>query len=138
MKNQNKFYMGVAHEIATASRAKVRRVGAVLVRDNNILSFGYNGTPKGFSNMCELDTGMTKPEVLHAESNAISKCAQSTQSSTNSTLYVTTAPCFECAKLIIQSGIIRVIYDDDYRNEDGIKLLAEAGIAIEKINHGEN
>lgn len=132
MKNPDGFYMGLAREISTASRAKVKRVWALLMRGDNILSFGFNGTPRGFSNECEGKDKLTLPEVLHAESNAIAKCAQSTLSSTGATLYVTTGPCFECAKLIIQSGIARVVYEQDYRLSTGVELLRKAGIPVIK------
>ena len=151
----------------TNSFAKRNKVGAIIVKDNMIISDGYNGTPKGFDNSCEievkcdvdwdnidsLDGGanicktydsdcskcphhylITKPEVLHAEANAITKVAKSTNSSEGSTLYVTLSPCLECAKLIIQSGIKRVVYKDKYRKTDGLELLKKAGIEVEQIN----
>ena len=133
MRNEDQFYIGITNEVSTASRAKVKRVGAVLVKDRNILSFGYNGTPSGFANTCEGPDKKTLPEVLHAETNAIAKCAQSTQSSAGSTLYCTMSPCFECAKLIIQAGIKRVVYSDLYHDTKGIELLTKAGIPAEKI-----
>ena len=133
MKNEDKFYMNLAYSMANASVSERRKVGALLVKNNNIIAFGYNGTPSGFDNTCELPGGDTKPEVLHAESNAITKCAKSTNSSDGSILYVTCAPCFDCAKLIIQSGIKGVVFKERYRNDDGLKLLAKAGIKIKRI-----
>ena len=110
-----KVYMEVAYQFAKCSYAERRQVGAVIVKDGAIISFGYNGTPNGFDNCCEVDD-TTKREVLHAESNAISKVAQSTISSTGATLYVTTSPCFDCSKLIIQSGIKKVYWTEAYRD----------------------
>lgn len=118
---------------AKNSYCKRRQVGALLVKNNMIISDGYNGTPSGFENVCE-ENGVTKPYVLHAEANAISKVAKSGNSSEGATLYVTASPCIECAKLIIQSGIKRVVYKDEYRLTDGIDLLARAGIEVEKID----
>ena len=108
-------------------------MGALLVKDRMIISDGYNGTPSGFENNCEDENGATKPYVLHAEANAITKVAKSGNSSEGSTLYVTASPCIECAKLIIQAGIKRVVYRDAYRLTDGIDLLKAAGIAVEQI-----
>lgn len=105
-----------------------RKVGALLVKDKMIISDGYNGTPSGFPNVCEDDTDHTFPYVLHAEANAITKVARSNNSSEGSTLYVTASPCIECAKLIIQSGIKRVVFSELYRMSDGIELLRRAGI----------
>ena len=132
----NKFdskYIQMAKIWATNSRCKRRQVGALLVKDRMIISDGYNGTPSGFENECEED-GVTKPYVLHAEANAISKVAKSGNSSEGATLYVTASPCMECAKLIIQAGIKRVVYSDEYRLDDGIKLLQRAGIEVEKVD----
>ena len=132
----NKFdskYIQMAKIWATNSRCKRRQVGALLVKDRMIISDGYNGTPSGFENECEED-GVTKPYVLHAEANAISKVAKSGNSSEGATLYVTASPCMECSKLIIQAGIKRVVYSDDYRLDDGIKLLKRAGIEVEKVD----
>lgn len=123
----HEFYLGLAAKIAERSYCERNKVGALLVKCGNILAFGYNGTPKGFDNICEIGEE-TKPEVLHAESNAILKCAQSTQSSNGSLLYVTVAPCFDCAKLIIQAGIIEVYYTTPYRLPSGLELLSKAGI----------
>ena len=112
-----------------------RQVGALIVKDKMIISDGYNGTPSGFENICEDDaTGLTKPYVLHAEANAITKVAKSGNSSKGATLYVTASPCMECAKLIIQSGIKRVVYRDSYRLTDGVDLLKAAGIEVEQVD----
>lgn len=135
MENEHQFYMGFAFHAASASRARRLRVGAVIVKDGNILAFGYNGTPKGFENDCEDGNGNTKPEVLHAESNAIAKCARSTQSAEGADLYITDSPCVECAKLIIQSGIRRVFYTYTYRVTTGIGLLHKAGITTKQIEY---
>ena len=132
----NKFddkYMEMAAVWATNSYCKRRQVGALLVKDRMIISDGYNGTPSGFENICEDENGVTKPYVLHAEANAISKVAKSGNSADGATLYVTASPCMECAKLIIQSGIRRVVYRDEYRLTDGIDLLRRAGIEVEKL-----
>ena len=118
---------------AQNSYCKRRKVGALLVKDRMIISDGYNGTPSGFENICEED-GVTKPYVLHAEANAITKVAKSGNSSEGATLFVTASPCLECAKLIIQSGIQRVVYRDEYRITDGIDLLRRAGIEVEKVD----
>jgi dCMP deaminase len=110
-----------------------RKVGALIVKDNMIISDGFNGTPSGFENVCEDENDVTKPYVLHAEANAITKVAASSNSSKGATIYVTSAPCIECAKLIIQSGIKRVVYSDKYRMEDGCDLLKRANIAVDYI-----
>ena len=107
-----------------------RKVGALIVKDKMIISDGYNGTPSGFENVCELDDGTTKPYVLHAEANAITKIAKSGNNSDGATLYVTASPCLECSKLIIQSGIRRVVYSENYRLTDGIDLLRRAGVEV--------
>ncbi|MBR1632652.1 MAG: dCMP deaminase family protein [Bacteroidales bacterium] len=125
-------YMQMARIWAQNSRCKRRQVGALLVKDRMIISDGYNGTPSGFENECE-ENGVTKPYVLHAEANAISKVAKSGNSSEGATLYVTASPCLECSKLIIQAGIKRVVYSDEYRLDDGIRLLERAGIEVEKV-----
>lgn len=119
---------------AKNSYCRRRQVGALIVKDRMIISDGYNGTPSGFENVCEDENGVTKPYVLHAEANAITKVAKSGNSSAGSTLYVTASPCVECAKLIIQSGISRVVYRDEYRLTDGIELLQRAGIEVVKID----
>ena len=127
-------YIEMAAVWAKNSYCKRRQVGALLVKDQMIISDGYNGTPSGFENVCEDENGVTKPYVLHAEANAISKVAKSGNSADGATLYVTASPCMECAKLIIQSGIRRVVYRDEYRLTDGIDLLRRAGIEVEKID----
>ena len=133
MKKFDQRYIEMAEIWAKNSYCKRRQVGALLVKNNMIISDGYNGTPSGFENVCE-ENGVTKPYVLHAEANAISKVAKSGNSSEGATLYVTASPCIECAKLIIQSGIKRVVYKDEYRLTDGIDLLARAGVEVEKID----
>ena len=127
-------YLEMAEVWAQNSYCKRRKVGALLVKDRTIISDGYNGTPSGFENICEDENGVTKPYVLHAEANAISKVAKSANSADGATLYVTASPCVECAKLIIQSGIKRVVYRDEYRLTDGIDLLRRAGIEVERID----
>jgi dCMP deaminase len=115
------------------SYCKRRQVGALIVKDKMIISDGYNGTPSGFENVCEDQEGLTKPYVLHAEANAITKVAKSNNSSQDATLYVTTSPCMECSKLIIQAGIKRVVFSNKYRIEDGLRLLERANIEIKHI-----
>lgn len=127
-------YLRMAHIWAENSYCVRRKVGALIVKDKMIISDGYNGTPSGFENVCEDEHNVTLPYVLHAEANAITKIARSNNNSENATLYVTDAPCIECAKLIIQAGIKRVIYNRNYRVEDGINLLKRAGITVEQIN----
>ncbi len=127
-------YLQMAGIWAKNSYSKRLQVGALLVKDRMIISDGYNGTPSGFENVCEDENGVTKPYVLHAEANAITKVAKSNNSSAGATLYITASPCMECAKLIIQSGITRVVYRDAYRLDDGIKLLQRAGITVEQID----
>ena len=124
----DEMYMSIAEIISKRSTAIKKKVGAVIVKDNSIISYGYNGTPSGFSNICEDENGKTKPEVLHAESNAISKVSKSTFSSDKATLYVTMSPCIECAKLIIQSGIIKVIFKEFYKDVSGLELFDRAGV----------
>ena len=126
-------YMRMARIWAENSYCKRRQVGALLVKNQMIISDGYNGTPSGFENICEDENGVTKPYVLHAEANAITKVAKSGNNSKDATLYVTASPCVECAKLIIQSGIRRVVYRDAYRLTDGIDLLRRAGIEVEQV-----
>lgn len=121
-------YLRMARIWAENSYCNRRKVGALLVKDRMIISDGFNGTPAGFENICEDDNGITKPYVLHAEANAITKVARSNNSSEGSTLYITASPCLDCAKLIIQAGITRVVYDELYRITDGIDLLKRAGI----------
>lgn len=130
----DKRYLRMASIWAENSYCTRRKVGALIVKDKMIISDGYNGTPSGFENVCELEDGTTKPYVLHAEANAITKIARSGNNSEGSTLYVTTSPCIECAKLIIQSGIIRVVYSEKYRLEDGIDLLRRAGVEVEYVD----
>ncbi len=127
-------YMEMADIWAKNSYCKRRKVGALIVKDNMIISDGYNGTPSGFENVCEDEDGVTKPYVLHAEANAISKIAKSGNSSQGATLYVTASPCIECSKLIIQAGIRRVVYRDEYRLTDGVDLLRRAGIEVERVD----
>lgn len=131
-------YMRMARIWAENSYCKRRRVGALIVKDKMIISDGYNGTPSGFENVCEDENNVTKPYVLHAEANAITKIARSGNNSDGATLYVTTSPCIECAKLIIQAGIRRVIYGEKYRIEDGINLLKRANIDVEYVSVGED
>jgi dCMP deaminase len=123
-------YLEMARIWAQNSYCKRRKVGALIVQGKMIISDGYNGTPSGFENICEDENNKTKPYVLHAEANAMTKVAKSHNSSENATLYVTTSPCLECAKLIIQSGIRRVVYCDQYRIIDGLQLLERAGIEV--------
>ena len=129
-------YMRMARVWAENSYCIRRQVGALIVKDKMIISDGYNGTPSGFENICEDDNGLTKPYVLHAEANAITKIARSGNNSDGATLYVTSSPCIECAKLIIQAGIKRVVYSEEYRLTDGIDLLRRAGIEV-ILNSGE-
>ncbi len=155
-------YMQVAYQFAKLSYAERRKVGCVIVKDKQVISFGYNGTPHGFENECECEVKMdpdagawldpetieeqwpysnengrykltTKREVLHAESNAIMKVAKSTMSCEDADLYTTTCPCFDCAKLIIQAGIKKVYYTEDYRDMSGVELLERAGIEVEQV-----
>ena len=126
-------YLRMARIWAENSYCKRRQVGALIVKDKMIISDGYNGTPSGFENVCE-ENDVTKPYVLHAEANAITKIARSSNSSDGATLYVTASPCLECSKLIIQAGIKRVIYSEHYRLEDGINLLKRAGIEVVYID----
>ena len=129
-------YIRMARIWAENSYCKRRQVGAIIVKDKMIISDGYNGTPSGFENICEDESGLTKPYVLHAEANAITKIARSGNNSDGATLYVTASPCIECAKLIIQAGIKRVVYSEEYRLTDGIDLLRRAGIEV-ILNSGE-
>lgn len=125
----DKSYLDMAEVWSRNSYCQRRRVGALIVKDRMIISDGYNGTPTGFENVCE-ENGVTKPYVLHAEANAITKVAKSHNSSEGATLYVTDSPCMECSKLIIQAGIKRVVYRREYRIVDGIDLLKKAGIEV--------
>jgi len=126
-------YLKMAKVWAENSYCIRKKVGALLVKDKMIISDGYNGTPEGFENICEDDSRITKPYVLHAEANAITKVAKSNNSSLGSTLYVTTSPCIECSKLIIQSGIKRVVFCEKYRDTSGLELLERAGIVLTHI-----
>lgn len=144
MADQNeldKTYLSMAQTWSKLSKAVRKKVGCLIVKDGAIISDGYNGTPTGFDNVCEYQDPrvsfnqlITKPEVLHAESNAITKLAKSTQSSAGATMYITISPCVECAKLIIQSEISRVVYGKLYKNEDGLNLLRQAKIKIIELN----
>ena len=134
MPNQTKLddaYMSIAARWGQMSHAKRKQVGCIIVKDGQIISDGYNGTPYGFDNVCEVATRFgleTKREVLHAESNALTKLAKSTQSSLGSTVYITLMPCYDCAKLMIQSGVCRVVYGEPYRDSSGVDLLKTANI----------
>ena len=130
MEKFDRSYLQMAEVWAQNSYCKRRKVGALLVKDRTIISDGYNGTPSGFENICEDENGVTKPYVLHAEANASTKVAKSGNSSEGATLYVTASPCAECAKLIIQAGIRRVVYGEKYRLTDGIELLERAGVEV--------
>jgi dCMP deaminase len=131
-------YMDWAKRVAECSYAKRLQVGAVIVKDDCVISYGYNGMPSGWDNNCEdvvwhsngERTLKTKPEVLHAESNAIAKLAKSNNSGVGSSIFITHSPCIECAKLIYQSGISTVYYDGDYRSDDGIKFLLRSGVEV--------
>ena len=129
-------YLEMARIWAQNSYCQRRQVGALVVKNGMIISDGYNGTPSGFENVCEDDNGVTKPYVLHAEANAITKLARSSNNSDGATIYITASPCIECAKLIIQAGIRRVVYGEKYRLMDGIELLERAGIEV--VYLGEN
>jgi dCMP deaminase len=131
-------YLRMARIWSENSYCKRRQVGALVVKDKMIISDGYNGTPSGFENMCEDENNITKPYVLHAEANAITKLARSNNNSEGATLYVTASPCIECSKLIIQAGIKRVVYGEHYRLEDGIQLLRRAKIEVIYLNPDEN
>ncbi len=123
-------YLRMAQIWAENSYCKRRQVGALVIKDKMIISDGYNGTPSGFENICEDNNNTTKPYVLHAEANAITKLARSHNNSNGATLYVTASPCIECAKLIIQAGIKRVVYSQKYRLDDGIRLMERAGVEV--------
>lgn len=130
-------YLRMARIWSENSYCQRRKVGALVVKNKMIISDGYNGTPSGFENVCETEDNVTKPYVLHAEANAITKLARSENNSDGATLYVTASPCIECAKLIIQAGIKRVVYGEKYRLEDGINLLKRANIEVEYLNPDE-
>lgn len=127
-------YLKMAREWSKLSYCKRRQVGALIVKDKMIISDGYNGTPTGFENICEDDEGYTKWYVLHAEANAISKVASSTQSCHGGTLYITMSPCQQCSKLIHQAGISRVVFQEAYKDASGIKFLEKAGVEIRHIS----
>ena len=135
MDKWDKAHMEAAEVYGKLSHAKRLQVGCVIVRDNRIISIGYNGTPSGWENNCEDENNVTKPEVLHAETNAITKLAKSSESAEGATLYCTYNPCFDCAKLIYQSGITRVVYKNKYRDDSGIKFLEKAGCWVEKYDN---
>ena len=140
MDNKTKFdksYLEMAKVWARNSYCRRKQVGALIVKDRMIISDGYNGTPSGFENVCEDEENHTKAYVLHAEANAITKVAKSNNSSDGATLYVTASPCLECSKLIIQSGIKRVVYGEDYRLSDGVELLRRSGIEVVKYEETE-
>ncbi len=131
-------YLRMAQIWAENSYCQRRQVGALVVKDKMIISDGYNGTPSGFENVCEDEQGVTKPYVLHAEANAITKLARSNNNSDGATIYITASPCIECAKLIIQAGIKRVVYAEKYRLDDGIRLLERANIEVIYLNPEEH
>lgn len=137
MDHYNKYdiiYLKMAIEWSKLSYCKRKKVGALIVKDNTIISDGYNGTPSGFKNICEDENGNTKWYVLHAEANAILKMAKSTQSCKGATLYVTLSPCKDCSKMIYQAGIIKVVYYDSYKDNKGLYFLNKANIKIKKVN----
>jgi dCMP deaminase len=136
-KNLDRRYLAMTRIWSQNSYCIRRKVGALLVKNHMIISDGYNGTPAGFENVCEDEAGVTKPYVLHAEANAITKVAKSNNSSEGATLYVTSSPCLECAKLIIQAGIRRVVYCENYRTDDGLQLLRRAGVDITYVPNSE-
>lgn len=133
----DKAYMRMAMEWAKLSHCQRKQVGAIIVKDRMIISDGYNGTPTGFDNCCEDESGDTKWYVLHAEANAIMKVAASTQSSQGATLYITMSPCKECSKLIHQSGIKRVVYKEKYKDDEGILFLEKAGVEVVHLPKAE-
>lgn len=126
-------YLKMAREWSKLSYCERRQVGALIVKDKMIISDGYNGTPTGFENICEDDQGYTKWYVLHAEANAISKVASSTQSCTGATLYITLSPCQQCSKLIHQAGIVRLVYLEEYKDNSGVEFLKKAGVEVTHI-----
>lgn len=131
----DKAYLRMAREWSLLSYCKRKQVGAIIVRDRMIISDGYNGTPSGFENCCEDESGLTNWYVLHAEANAILKVARSTQTCDGATLYITLSPCKECSKLIHQSGIKRVVYQTGYKDTSGIDFLAKAGVIVDQIEN---
>tara|TARA_R100001163_G_scaffold728_4_gene1062 strand:- start:16227 stop:16670 length:444 start_codon:yes stop_codon:yes gene_type:complete len=129
-------YLEMATSWSQLSKAKRKKVGCLVVKDGQIISDGYNGTPKGYDNDCEFETRFgfeTRPEVLHAESNALMKLAKSTNSSENCTIYLTLSPCFECSKLLVQAGVKRVVYNEQYRDTSGLEFLKVNGIEVEQL-----
>ncbi len=132
--SKDEMYIELANVISKRSYCKRKQVGCVIVKENMIISDGYNGTPTGFENICEDDNNVTKKYVLHAEANALTKLAKSTNSSVGSTLYVTMSPCYECSKLIVQTGITRVVFEELYRIDDGLQLLKDAEIEVIHFN----
>ena len=129
-------YLEMATSWSQLSKAKRKKVGCLVVKDGQIISDGYNGTPKGYDNECEFETRFgyeTRPEVLHAESNALMKLAKSTNSSENCTIYLTLSPCFECSKLLVQAGVKRVVYNEQYRDTSGLEFLKVNGIEVEQL-----
>ncbi|MGO1752185.1 MAG: deoxycytidylate deaminase [Psychroflexus sp.] len=133
----DKAYLRIAHEWGKLSHCERKKVGALIVKDRMIISDGYNGTPSGFENLCEDESNYTKWYVLHAEANAILKVAGSTQSCRGATLYITLSPCKECSKLIHQSGIERVVYQNSYKDDAGLAFLEKAGVAIQQVQNLE-
>lgn len=133
MDKLDKIYLEMAQVLSKSSYAKRRQVGCLIVKDRSIIADGYNGTVSGFPNVCEDENGLTLPEVLHAESNALSKLTKSSQSSLGATLYTTLAPCLDCSKLIVQSGIARVVYIEEYKCTKGIELLKKSIGRVEQI-----
>ena len=131
----DKAYLKMALEWGKLSYCKRRQVGALIVKDRMIISDGYNGTPKGFENFCEDEDNNTKWYVLHAEANAITKVASSTQSSQGATLYVTLSPCRDCSKLIFQAGIVRVVYHEEYKDRSGLDFLIKGGVEVTQISN---
>ncbi len=132
MKTWDRTYLNIAKEISQQSFAQRRKVGCILVKEGSIIAFGYNGMPSGWDNNCEIGD-KTRPEVLHAETNALTKLTRSTMSSSGSTMYVTLSPCIDCAKLIVQSDISRVVFDEQYRDTSGIEFLIKSNIKVEQI-----
>lgn len=131
-------YLRIAREWGQLSYCERRKVGAIIVKDRMIISDGYNGTPGGFENFCEDEAGFTKWYVLHAEANAILKVARSTQSCENATLYITMSPCRECSKLILQAGIKRLVYQEAYKDDSGLRFLMKAGVEVERLSESQN
>ncbi|WP_282630310.1 deoxycytidylate deaminase [Empedobacter sedimenti] len=133
----DKAYLRMAYEWANLSYCQRKKVGAIIVKNRMIISDGYNGTPSGFENNCEDEEGNTKWHVLHAEANAILKCATSTQSAEGATLYITLSPCKDCSKLILQAGIKRIVYIQQYKDSSGLEFLEKTGIIIQQISEEE-